>query len=97
VKRLSRLRGPASAFRALIEGCDGVLVSRASSFASSMFYARDGIFPIMARDWPAFPHLDNAGQRAFWDTLGVQEESGMEGYGSNHLDYPVSREQLSPL
>jgi hypothetical protein len=42
--------------------------------------------------WPAFSRLDDAGQRAFWDVLGVEEENGKEGYGSNHFDYPVSGE-----
>ena len=26
------------------------------------------------RYWPAFSRLDNAGQQAFWDVLGFQEE-----------------------
>jgi hypothetical protein len=30
------------------------------------------------RYWPAFSQLDEAGQRAFWDVLGVQEEHGKE-------------------
>src|SRR2546430_769479 len=30
------------------------------------------------RYWPAFSRLDEAGQRAFWDVLGVQEEQGTE-------------------
>jgi hypothetical protein len=30
------------------------------------------------RYWPAFSRLDETGQRAFWDVLGVQEENRME-------------------
>jgi hypothetical protein len=30
------------------------------------------------RYWPAFSQLDEAGQRAFWDVLGVREEHGTE-------------------
>jgi hypothetical protein len=30
------------------------------------------------RYWPAFSRLDEAGQRAFWDVLGIQEENGKE-------------------
>jgi hypothetical protein len=30
------------------------------------------------RYWPAFSQLDEAGQRAFWQVLGVQEEQGTE-------------------
>jgi hypothetical protein len=30
------------------------------------------------RYWPAFSRLDDAGQRAFWQVLGVQEEPGKE-------------------
>ena len=35
------------------------------------------------RYWPAFSQLDEAGQRAFWAVLGVQEERGDE-----HLRLP---------
>ena len=30
------------------------------------------------RYWPAFSQLDDAGQRAFWDVLGVQAEQRKE-------------------
>src|SRR5882724_1775995 len=30
------------------------------------------------RYWPAFSRLEDEGQRAFWDVLGVKEENGKE-------------------
>ena len=33
---------------------------------------------LCGRYWPAFSQLDEVGQRAFWDVLGVQEEHGKE-------------------
>jgi hypothetical protein len=33
---------------------------------------------ICERYWPAFSQLDETGQRAFWQVLGVQEEHGKE-------------------
>jgi hypothetical protein len=30
------------------------------------------------RYWPAFSQLDDAGQRAFWTVLGVEEDTGTE-------------------
>ena len=46
---------------------------------------------LCGRYWPAFSQLDDAGQRAFWDVLGVREEIGKEKYGSHHGDDPVSK------
>jgi hypothetical protein len=33
---------------------------------------------VSARYWPAFSRLDETGQQAFWQVLGVQEEHGTE-------------------
>jgi hypothetical protein len=33
---------------------------------------------VTERYWPAFSQLDEVGQRAFWQVLGVQEERGDE-------------------
>ena len=49
------------------------------------------------RYWPAFSRLDDAGQRAFWQVLGVQEEHGKEDYASNYLDYSLSERLLRAL
>jgi len=33
---------------------------------------------LIERYWPAFSRLEDEGQRAFWDVLGVKEENGTE-------------------
>lgn len=39
---------------------------------------RDNAEYLSARYWPAFSRLDEVGQRAFWQVLGVPEERGDE-------------------
>jgi hypothetical protein len=45
---------------------------------------------LCGRYWPAFSQLDDAGQRAFRQVLGIQEENGKESDGSDYRHDLVS-------